>query len=279
VTTDGFFLSIAADDPKFDESATPKLIESFGATAVEVCREETTGRDLPRALRRGLIIAAVLAVLPPLLIALGRQGKSDKPRLHPILDMDFQPKYKPQSASAFFSDRRTMRPPVAGTVAVGNLNADEHFYLGYRVRQTPEREPKGGNEKNEPEYCTTFPPQVLERSKELMDRGQGRFNVYCATCHGLVGDGNGMTSVRAREQIERNPDWVTPTSIHAAAIRRQPVGRLFNTITHGAGKMPAYAAQIPVEDRWAIVLYVRALQRSQNASIEDVPKDVRPQLR
>ncbi len=162
---------------------------------------------------------------------------------------------------------------------MGNLNVDEHFYLGYRVRQVLEREQEEGGGKDEPEYYTTLPPRVLERSRELMDRGQGRFNVYCATCHGLVGDGNGMTSLRAREQIERNPDWVTPTSIHAAAIRRQPVGKLFNTITHGAGKMPAYAAQIPVEDRWAIVLYVRALQRSRNASIEDVPNDVRPQLR
>jgi len=281
VTTDGFFISIEAADAKFDESATRELMESLGARGVEICRESTGGRHLPKALTWGLVVVGALALLPPLGIAAARHRKSEKPRLHPIQDMDFQPKYKAQAHSALFPDGRAMRPPVPGTIAVGNLNADAHYYLGYRLKQgTGDRgqgtEAKGQTE-DDREYFTTFPPQVEAKMRELMDRGQGRFNIYCAPCHGLVGEGDGMTSVRALER--RDPEWQVPTSLHKPAVRGQPVGRLFNTITHGLGKMPSYAAQIPVEDRWAIVLYVRALERSQNAGSEDVPEDIRPQLR
>lgn len=281
VTTDAMFISIAATDPKFDRSATPEWIGSFGATAVEICREPTAGRSFPRALTLILVTAATLALLPPLLIALARQGKSDKPRIHLVRDMDFQPKYQSQASSVFFADGRTMRPPVPGTVALGNLDADEHFYLGYRAKESAGEKPAAGDPSGEPEYFTTFPDGVSERMTELIARGRERFDIYCATCHGLVGDGQGMTSLRERERQldELDPDWASPTSLHSGSVRGQPVGKLFSTITNGLGKMPAYAAQIPVEDRWAIVLYVRALQRSQNARVEDVPPDVRPQLR
>ena len=276
-TTDGFFISIAADDPKFDRSATPELLQSLGAKAVEICTDAAGGRSFPKALPWILAVAATLALLPPLLIALARQGKSDKPRIHLIRDMDFQPRYNPQSYGALFADRRTMRPSVPGTVAVGDLNSDEHFHLGYRAGQKTQENPAEGEPLGQPDYFTTFPEEITDKMPELMDRGRQRFDIYCATCHGLLGDGRGMTSIRAVEREE--PEWVTPTSLHAGSVRRQPVGKLFNTITNGTGKMPAYAAQIPVEDRWAIVLYVRALQRSQNASLEDVPKEMRPQLR
>jgi mono/diheme cytochrome c family protein len=306
-TTDGLFLSIAASDPKFDPSATPQWMASLGARAVEICPLAATGRGFPRALPGVLAVAAALALLPPLLIALARQEKSDKPRIHLMQDMDFQPKYKAQAYSALFPDDRAMRPPVPGTIAVGNLNADAHFYLGYRGGQTTEsgrRKAESGNPQDhqssiinhqssiinhrssiinpsplipveQREYFTTFPPQVSANLKESMARGRQRFDIYCAACHGLVGDGKGMTPIRALERGEP----FTPTSLHVAAVRAQPVGKLFNTITNGTGKMPSYASQIPVEDRWAIVLYVRALQRSQHASLEDVPAEIRPQLR
>lgn len=290
VTTDGFFLSIAAADPKFGEASTRELLQSVGATAVETCREPATGANLPKALRWVLIAAGTLAVLPPLGIAVARHQKSGKPRLHPIQDMDFQPRYEPQASSAFFADRRAMRPPVPGTVAVGSLNLDEHFYLGYRLNEQGSEEEKEqqeetgedqlgqeGEVQDNRDYFTTFPPQVAERMRELMERGRGRFKIYCAPCHGLVGEGDGMISVRALER--KDPEWRTPASLHKPRIRQQPVGRLFDTITNGFGKMPAYAAQIPVEDRWAIVLYERALERSQNASVADVPEEVRPKLR
>ncbi|NQT13789.1 MAG: DUF3341 domain-containing protein, partial [Planctomycetes bacterium] len=264
-TTDGFFLSIAATDPKFDEAATPDLLESFGAAAVEICRQPTAGRALPKALPWILIVAATLALLPPLVVALARQTKSPNPRIHPVADMDFQPKYKPQAKNAFFGDRRAMRPPVASTVALGELNADPHLYLGYRREQKADETQAGV--KDERDYFTTFPDRVHERIPTLMARGRERFNIYCAVCHGQVGDGSGMTSLRALKR--QDPEWTPPTSLHKSTIRNQPVGKLFNTITNGLGKMPGYAAQIPVDDRWAIVLYVRALQRSQNAAVED----------
>jgi len=280
VTTDGFFLSVAAADPKFDEASTPELLQSFGATDVEICRQPTTGRDLPKALAWILIVATTLALLPPLAVALARQAKSPNPRLHPVADMDFQPKYKPQAQSAFYPDRRTMRLPVAGTVAVGDLNADPHFHLGYRPEQETQDgeadEPEAGA-KDQRDYYTTLPDRLQEKIPMLVARGRERFDIYCAVCHGQVGNGSGMTSLRALER--QDPDWAPPTSLHKSTIREQPVGKLFNTITNGLGKMPGYAAQIPVEDRWAIVLYVRALQRSQNAAVEDVPKEIRPQLR
>jgi mono/diheme cytochrome c family protein len=270
VTTDGFFISIAAGDPKFDASTTPQWMESLGATEVEVCYEPA-GRDrLPAMLRWGLVVVAVVALLPPLLVTLARERKSDRPRFDLIQDMDFQPKYKPQSASGLFSDGRAMRPPVAGTIAWGDLQADDHFCLGYHAA------PQGQGEEQR-EYFSTLPPQLRPRMRELMDRGQQRFNIYCATCHGLLGDGHGMTSLRALQR--QDPDWQVPTSLHVSSVRQQPLGRLFGTITGGHNKMPAYGSQIPIEDRWAIVLYVRALERSQNASIEDVPAEIRPQLR
>ena len=104
-----------------------------------------------------------------------------------------------------------------------------------------------------------------------MDRGEERFNIHCAACHGLGGDGDGLVTTRSIE-LEQGT-WVQPTSIHTAAVIEQPVGRLYNTITNGIRKMPAYRELITVEDRWAIVLYIKALQRSRTATADDLPAD------
>ncbi len=256
-TSDGFFISIESADPKFDESATPKLIESFGATAVEVYRQSAEGRDLPKLIPWSLAVGLCLALLPPLLIAWARQVNSPSPRIHLVQDMDFQPKYLTQAASPLFEDGRATRLPVPATVAQGSLEADDHLYRG-----------KLGDA-----WATTFPRRVTE---SMMRRGQERFNIYCSACHGYDGYGRGMIATRALER--RDPDWVTPVSLHSGDVRQQPVGQIFNTITHGVRKMPAYGPQIPVDDRWAIVLYVRALQRSQRASIDDVEPEKRSQL-
>jgi mono/diheme cytochrome c family protein len=123
-------------------------------------------------------------------------------------------------------------------------------------------------------WITEFPEGVV--SKENMDRGKQRFEIYCAACHGLEGDGKGLVANRAAELAQGY--WVPPTSLHEAKIREQPIGRIFHTITKGKGKMGGYSPQINPEDRWAIALYVRALQRSRNAKIEDVPEDQRAAL-
>lgn len=259
VTTDGMFLSVEARDPRFDPKATPELLRSLGATSVELCYDSAAGRSVPVGLIWAAAVAAVLATLPPLMIARARAVKSDQPRVHLIQDMDFQPKYKPQTASRLFADGRAMRPPVDGTLAQGDLHSDGHFWRG-----------KQGDA-----WATSFPMPV---TAPLVQRGRQQFNVFCAPCHGLAGMGDGIVSQRAL----RRPDsagWSPPLSLHSDEVRKQPVGQIFNTITHGIRKMPGYAAQIPPEDRWAIVLYVLALQRSQNAPLEDVPEGIRSQLR
>jgi mono/diheme cytochrome c family protein len=257
VTSDGMFLSIEAADPRFDAAATPALLESLGATAVELCYEPTTGRAIPRPLVMGIVVVAALAVLPPLLIARARLVKSTEPRIHIITDMAFQPKYKMQAESPLFADSRAMRPAVPGTIADGQLQLDDHLYRG--------KLPDG-------RFATSFPMPVTEA---LMRRGQERFNVYCAVCHGMVGMGDGIVPQRT---TARGKPWL-PISLHEVSVRSQPVGQLFNTITNGIRTMPSYASQIPVEDRWAIVLYVRALQRSRAATLEDVPDELRDKIR
>jgi mono/diheme cytochrome c family protein len=126
-------------------------------------------------------------------------------------------------------------------------------------------------------WVKTFPKEI-NVNRELLDRGRQRFNIYCAACHGRAGEGDGLVSVRAM-QLQKGT-WTQAANLHAEAIRDQPVGKIYNTITFGSakgtGKMPGYAEQIPLEDRWAITLYVKALQRSRTSSPDDLPEDLRP---
>lgn len=257
-TTDGFFVSVEARDPNFDPRATRELLESLGATHVETIDAEPPPARIPAIWYWLAVAVVVVALLPPLLIARARSVRSDKPRIHPVSDMDFQPKFKTQSFSPLFADERAMRPPVEGTIARGELEADDQRYRGVVDGQ----------------WTSEFPMVV---SQEMIERGQERYNIFCATCHGLAGDGDGMTTLRAQKRQEAQ--WIPPVSLHSEVVVQQPVGRIFNTITNGIRSMPAYAAQIAPEDRWAIVAYMRALQRSRNASVEDVPPELRPQLR
>ena len=212
----------------------------------------------PRWLLYAFVLLAALALVPFALIARSRATTSARPRVHLILDMAKQPKVKTQTANPLFADGRAMRPPVPGTVVHGELEENGAYWTG---RDT------GG-------WATAFPVQVTER---LMQRGQERYDIFCAPCHGLAGFGDGPVAKRADALQEGT--WTPPSSYHTDLVRGRPVGHLFNTITNGIRNMPAYASQIPVSDRWAIVLYVRALQRSQDASVADVPPELRRQLR
>jgi prepilin-type N-terminal cleavage/methylation domain-containing protein len=261
-TVDGFFISVEADDAKFDEAAVSQLLRDAGATAVETYGWPASKRSgIPGAFFWAGALAALVALLPPLYVATIKLTKSDKPRIHIVPNMDYQPRYNTQAASQWFPDGRTMRLPVEGTVALGELRQDDRFYRG----------------KIDDEFVKTFPPR-FEISEETMLRGRERYNVFCAACHGYVGDGDGLVSERALARADSSA-WIQPLSLHVPRVRQQPVGELYNTITHGIRTMPPYASQIPPEDRWAIVLYVRALQRSQNASIDDVPANKREQVR
>lgn len=256
-TTDAFFLAVEVADPQFDEVGTTDLLRFLGAKAAEVYHRPQTRRDIPGALKAGAVLLLALALAPPLWIATYRYAPKSLPRIHPILDMDFQPKYLPQQYSPLFADTRDMRPPVAGVVAVDAPLGDLHLLAG-EIDGKPAK---------------TFPMPV---TSEIMKRGQQRYGIYCATCHGLAGDGDGITSQLAFQREE--PKWVRPLSLHSASVVEQPVGQLFKTVSDGVRAMPSYRVQIPVEDRWAILLYVRALQRSQNATITDVPEGLRKHL-
>jgi mono/diheme cytochrome c family protein len=212
----------------------------------------------PRWLVYALVLLAALSVVPFALIARSRASTSSQPHIQLILDMAKQPKLKTQTSAPLFADGRAMRPRVVGTVARGELEENGALWSGR----------DGSN------WVTTFPVPVTPR---LMQRGQERYDIFCAPCHGLAGYGDGPVSKRADALQEGT--WTPPSSYHTDLVRGRPVGHLFNTITYGIRNMPEYGSQIPVEDRWAIVLYVRALQRSQDAGVGDVPPELRRQLR
>jgi len=158
-------------------------------------------------------------------------------------DMHDQPKYKPLKSSAFFEDGRDSRPLVADTVARGHLDDDALLSTG-----------KMGTA-----FATEFPFPI---TGDILLRGQQRYNIYCSPCHDRTGSGDGMI---VRRGFRR------PPSFHIDRLRAAAAGYFFDVITHGFGVMPDYSSQVPVNDRWAIVSYIRALQLSQHASVSDIP--------
>jgi mono/diheme cytochrome c family protein len=215
----------------------------------------------PRALLYIAILLVALSLLPLALFVRARSATSEKPRLHLIFDMDNQVRRKAQSFSPLFEDGRAMRPPVEGTVARGELGPESVLWSG-----------RNGAD----EFIDGYPEQI-RMTEEFVLRGQERFNIYCAPCHGVSGYGDGMINRRALDLAEGT--WTPATSMHDKIVRERPNGHLYNTIKNGIRNMPGYGAQIPVQERWAIVAYVRALQRSQRTSIEDVPPAKRNELR
>jgi len=257
-TADRFFVTVEARDAQFDLAGTSAFLESLGAVSIEALTGPAEAAyQMPRWVNLALAVVGVVALVPLTQIALARAKTGAAPPLRLVPDMVNQPKYKPQAESRIFADGRAMRLPVPGTVAQGELQDDDHFYRG----------------KVKGQWATTFPLPVTDK---LLRRGQERYNIYCATCHGLAGYGDGITAKRA-EELEQGT-WVPPSSYHTDTVRGRPVGHLFNTITNGIRNMPPYGSQIPVEDRWAIVAYIRALQRSQAATLKEVPPEARARL-
>jgi mono/diheme cytochrome c family protein len=160
-------------------------------------------------------------------------------------DMHDTPRYRPYRASDFFADGSSARPLVEGTVARGFLREDTHLYEG-KVAGQP---------------ATSFPFPITRAD---LDRGQERYNIYCAPCHGRTGEGNGMVVQRG---------YKTAASYHIDRLRTAPVGYFFDVMSNGFGGMPDYKAQIPVDDRWRIIAYIRALQLTHNAAAGDVPAE------
>ena len=272
-TDDRYVLAVDSRDKCFDLVGTRALLDEVGGEGVtDIPPVATSEKRIPRTVWMAAAVLCVLALVPAVLIAKARNSTSTKPRLSFVSDMDHQPKFKPQTTSSFFTDGRSMRPQVAGTVARDDLREDDQYYLGRNSGH-------GGlaanaAEKDSDGWVTAFPLTVDE---SLIRRGRERYQIFCATCHGQGGDGDGLVTLRALE-LEQGT-WVKPTSLHAEPIRGQPVGRLFNSISNGVRKMPGYASQIPVRDRWGIVAYVRALQRTRAATSADVPSEILPNMR
>jgi hypothetical protein len=160
-------------------------------------------------------------------------------------DMALQPKNRPLSPSDFFADGRSERPLVENTVARGSL-ADDALFVS-----------KDSN---------SFPLPVTQ---ETLERGEGRYKIFCTPCHGLQGDGNGMVAMRGMKH---------PPTFHLERLRQSPNGYFYDVITNGFGAMYSYSAQIPPRDRWAIIAYVRALQLSRNAKVSELPADLREKV-
>jgi mono/diheme cytochrome c family protein len=165
-------------------------------------------------------------------------------------DMHDQPRYEPLEASTFFVDGSSARTPVTGTVARGQLPPDTYFFTGKVDGQL-------GN-------ALPFP-----LTRQLLERGQERYNIYCVPCHDRVGTGQGMIVRRGLRQ---------PPSFHSARLREVPLAHYFDVMSNGFGAMMDYAVQLKPRDRWAIAAYIRALQLSRQASLDDVPETTRQQL-
>ena len=165
-------------------------------------------------------------------------------------DMHNQPKFKPLGASDFFPDGRSARPLVPGTIDQRQINEDPAYLTGL--------------ENFRPVETLPFPV-----SRQVLERGRERFNIFCMPCHGELADGNGMVAQRG---------YLHPPSFHDDRLRAAPVGHFFDVITYGLGGMPDYSQLIPVDDRWKIIAYVRALQLSEHATLADVPPDIRGRL-
>ena len=212
---------------------------------------------MPRWIAYLAIVLVTVALIPLALIARARAVTSSEPRVHLIFDMDNQAKFRAQASNPLFADGRAMRAPVDGTVRFGDGAPSTALTTG-RVGE---------------EWVGVNPLPV---ALSVLRRGQERYDVFCAPCHGLSGYGNGPVAARADALQEGT--WTPPSSFHTELVRGRPDGHLYNTIANGIRNMPAYGSQIPVEDRWAIVAYMRALQRSQNATVDDVPADVLEEL-
>ncbi len=220
-----------------------------------------------RAFFTGLAFFLVLLIA----VAGRRDAKSSKPPIEIFPDMDHQPKVKAQVPSDFFADGRGNRLPVPGTVPIGyempqsgaHPFPDEGKYRTVRFSAGTDyfNTGKFGNK-----WGTGMPVPV---TAQLLQRGRERYTIYCGVCHGASGSGNGVTSQYGLVAI---------ADLHQARLRDMADGEIFNTITHGKNTMLGYGANIPVDDRWAIVAYVRALQIAGAATLDDVPPDERAKL-
>lgn len=298
-TNDKFFLMIEQADPQFAYETTEGQLNAWGAVAIEECRQDLTDTKLPSWLTIAGVLAAILLLLPPVMIFRAKGMVNRRPRLHVVPDMDWQIKYKSQTVSPtlengnpLFADMRSMRDQVEGTIPFGQLEVDSEMYEGIRSDWTPQMTvtatkgaglvSTGAQEQDAgaaaaddlSKYIKDFPApikkELSENGQAFLNRGQQRFNIYCSACHGYDGNGQGLVNQRAMAlnvagEAGQGTKWTTAKSLHDPVVKdskQNPVGRIFETITHGRNTMGPYKSQITPRDRWAIVAYVKALQET-----------------
>jgi cytochrome c5 len=218
---------------------------------------------------RGFLLISLLLTIAIIAVFGFRGQKSTGSPLEIFPDMVRQMKVRSQAPLNFFADGRGPRLPVTGTVPIG--------YEMPRAEKTaaPQAHPRvtfsvGTDYYNTGKMGGNWGKGIpVEVTPELMERGQQRFNITCAMCHGATAAGNG---------IIKQHGLTTVVTLQDERIRKMAEGEIFNTITNGTNTMMAYGPNIIVADRWAIIVYLRALQRSQNAAIADVPEDHRGEL-
>ena len=314
-TNDRFFLYVDATDKYYNRESVRELLSSVHANSLDEVSEDSTPSELPRWILLGALLIMLAGLIPAAIVLNMRASFSDLPRWHVFFDMDFQPKKKPQQTTTIFKDGRTMRPQVPGTISRGQLDQQDPFYLGYDPMkvtsfdtekhiyvstvdsvavdsvakvsalssalggsvQPPAGSPAAGTPAAGAAPVLPFLEKLpIEANEANIKLGKTKYEIYCSACHGYSGYGDGLVSKRAASLAQDT--WAPPSSLHLDRIQKQPVGQIFHTISKGQGKMASYASSITPQERWSIVLYVRALQRSRNANIDDVPVDQRGSL-
>jgi mono/diheme cytochrome c family protein len=305
-TDDKFFLYIDSADERFDAVGVENLLGDTGGQHITSVVDDDSSDKVPRPFFMVWSVLVAVSIVPVLVVMLMRVTNSESPRFHVFYDMDFSPAKDAQQHSTLFADGRAMRPDVPGTVARGALGQDLNFLTGIdvdalakldagraeqlvRAHASPlldDEEDSADGAGANPEAVADQQPSVMdttpwlkenpvEVNTEMVRRGQKYFGIYCSVCHGMNGGGNGLVNRRAQKILADT--WIPPSVLYADNLYadKYPDGKLFSTISNGIRKMPGYAGQIKAGDRWAIVAYVRALQQSQNASIDLVPQDQR----
>ncbi|WP_145173777.1 quinol:electron acceptor oxidoreductase subunit ActD [Rubripirellula lacrimiformis] len=292
VTDDRFVLFIDSTDSRYDRAGVEKLLGDTGSEYITTVLEDDSPSKVPKFIFTTWIVVMALSIIPLLVVLKMRVTNSPLPRFHVFYDMDFSPSKDAQQSTTLFGDARAMRPDVPGTVARGQMDLNYQTGIDVEalakidspraamlVRALDDAEAKEEAEAAAPAAATASVMETTpwltdnprEISMETLQKGQEQFGIYCSVCHGMNGAGNGLVNRRAQKILAAT--WVPPSSLHQDSLYadKYPDGKLFNTISNGIRKMPGYAGQITTENRWAIVAYVRALQKSQNASIDLVP--------
>jgi mono/diheme cytochrome c family protein len=238
-------------------------------------------------MRRYLSILFVIVVA--FLGFFGFQGKTSKePPVYVFDDMDYQSKYKPQGENKFFADGRDARLPVAGSVARGNgLEPNKVFADDYRYTAALNpsfvtgKDAQGQFLVNLPEKSLDLLPtgelKPFNLDAKTFETGRTKYQIYCAVCHGVAADGNGIMKVRSA--VEGDVAINTIANLQAALYRDYPAGQIFDVITHGKNTMQGYGDKLSPEERWSVIAYLRALQLSQSFPGDLIPANVKNNIK